>query len=108
MSRRLLSVVSLTLLALLAASSAQAAPPWLERYRQYRVVDASGRIAPRPVGVAGDRVVMRPAGPVPFLFRSRPYNLAGYAGAVYPDRMLAPTSHHVLTHGHGLGTYGPR
>lgn len=90
------------LLALAAAGPAGAAPPWLERLGSYRVLDASGRIAPNTGPTRFGRVAMRPAGPPPLLFRARPMFLSGYAGASYaPARAGGPynTTGHVHPHG---------
>ncbi len=107
MSRRLLSVVALSLPIVLSAATAQAAPPWWEGYGQYRIVDASGKVAQRGAGGPGDRVVMRPSGPLPFLLRSRPYYLSGYAGATYdtcaPPR---PAPRQARVPYSGLGLFG--
>lgn len=93
-NRRLLAVLASTLGPFLAASTeppAAAAPPWLEGLGQYRIVDASGRIAPRTDPAAPGRVVLRPAYPPSPLLRGNPLFLSGYAGATYgPRRLEAP------------------
>lgn len=87
------------------ASRASAAPRLFERFGQYRIVDASGRIEPRGVSGTSDRVALRPAYPPPWLLRGRPLTLSSYAGATYGPRRpagpLSPTTHHVGHHGHG-------
>jgi hypothetical protein len=101
------AVLTALLLALApaAARPATAAPPWLERLRGYRILDASGRITPRAVADGSGRVVLRPANPPSILMRGRPFYLSGYAGARYgPAAPLSPTGYHApaaVGHGHG-------
>jgi hypothetical protein len=104
--RRTRAAVLIAIAALVApvARQATAAPPWLERLREYRIVDASGRITPRAVSDASGRVVLRPANPPPILMRGRPFYLSGYAGARYgPAAPLSPTGYHAgpSAGGHG-------
>ncbi len=103
---RLASICGLpAVLALTLSGGATAAPPLFEGLGQYRILDASGRIAPRGVSDSGGRVALRPAYPPPLLLRARLLSLSGYAGATYgPARRavpLTPTTHHVGHHGHG-------
>ena len=91
---------AVALLALVAGSSAQGAPPWLQGFGAYRVVDATGRIAPKTEVAGSGRVVMRPVYPVSPLLRPKLFFPQGYAGAAYGKRRgYDPTSFH--THGHG-------
>jgi hypothetical protein len=82
-------------LALVPASLAPAAPPLIEGFNQYRIVDASGRVAPRTDLPAAGRVALRPTFSPPLLLRGRPWYLSGYAGATYgpvaPIEPVAPT-----------------
>lgn len=97
-----------TMLAIALAAPIPAAPPLLEGLGSYRIVDASGAIAPR-VDVSGaDRVTLRPAYPPSPLLRARPMFVSGYAGAYYgPPRtpqLLAPTGYYAgHKHSHHSG-----
>ena len=89
---RTLALIVLTALAIVPETPAAAAPPWLTGYSQYRIVDASGRVAPRleRAGVGRDRVALRPV-PPPLLLRARPFYLSGYVGGNYgPGRGRTP------------------
>ena len=74
------------LLVLAAALPARALPPWLERYREYRVEDASGRTSPRIATTPGGRVAMRPVYAPPILMRARGFQFKGYPGNNYDQR----------------------
>jgi hypothetical protein len=105
--RRLVAITALWLLLILVpAGRAQSAPPWwLEGLGQYRIVDASGRIAYRPSTDASLRVAYRPAYPPSPLLRGRPLYLSGYAGATYgPGR---PVGAYVLPIGGRIGSGQP-
>jgi hypothetical protein len=54
----------------------------MERLGEYRVLDASGRIAYRTDAAGPGRIAYRPAAPPPLL-RSRPFYPTGYPGARY-------------------------
>ncbi len=83
----LLSVPALTcLLVLAAALPARALPPWLERYREYRVEDASGRITPRVETTPSGRVAMKPVYSPPIFMTPRGFTLKGYPGTNYDQR----------------------
>jgi hypothetical protein len=103
--RRVLTI--LTIVAAWPAPVALAAPPWLEGLGSYRIMDASGRIAPRTEVTPGGRVALRPAYAPNLLLRGRPYYLSGYAGAVYGrqagQRGLDATGYHVQQGGHAHG-----
>jgi hypothetical protein len=90
------------LLAGAASNVASAAPPLLERLAQYRILDASGRVAYAPKTDATGRIVLRPAYPPPLLLRSKPFVLTGYAGAQYgPIRDRYETTGYLSTRDHG-------
>ncbi len=73
---------------------ATAAPYWLEGLRDYRVLDASGRVAPRIDPGAAGRNAYRPVFSPPPLMRARPFYPSGYAGARYGrGRTLNPTGY---------------
>jgi hypothetical protein len=107
-SRKLVVILAIAgPVSLVAANFATAAPPAFERWRQYRILDASGRVAPLAVSDASGRVAMRPTYAPPPLLRAKRFYLSGYAGASYaPRRPLNPTSYRVegrfgpLWHGH--------
>ena len=90
--------VALAFLALLwFAGSARSQPPLGQRLGEYRILDASGRIAPRSLTDASGRTALRPAYAPHWLLRARPMYLSGYAGATYgpqrPRAPLTPTEH---------------
>lgn len=62
---------------------AHAAPPWLQGFGQYRVVDASGRITPRANADPSSRIAFRPAYPMSPLLRAKTFNYTGYPGSNY-------------------------
>ena len=81
------------LLAVAPSGRAWAQAPLRERLGSYRILDASGRIAPKVPAVADGqgRVALRPAYPPPLLLRGRPSYLGGYAGTYYgPGRPHRP------------------
>jgi hypothetical protein len=98
MARPLFVSVLALVVSAVPARVAPAQPPLLERLAEYRVVDASGRIAPRAVAAGPGRVALRPAYPPPLLLRGRPYYFSGYYGATYGP--LVPTGYWP-GHGHG-------
>jgi hypothetical protein len=95
------SLTMTLMLALMPASLATAAPPLIEGFNQFRIVDASGRVAPRTDLAASGRVALRPTFSPPLLLRGRPWYLSGYAGATYGPvasvEPLAPTTRRVVT-----------
>ena len=108
MSRLYRPIAFALLLAATSTATAQAAPPWLEGFRAYRVVDASGRTVPRIDANGLGRSALRPTYPTNPLLRARPMYLSGYAGATYgPRRGYDPTSYHSHSHGHGIGGVPP-
>jgi hypothetical protein len=106
MSRSIRLHAVLTIGLIVSAVPASAAPPLFERYSEYRILDASGRISPRAATDASGRVALRPAYSPPLLMRGRPLYLSGYAGATYGrDRYAPPVPTGYHTHG-GLGLFG--
>ena len=88
------------------APRAAAAPPLIEGLGQYRVLDASGRVAPMVPTDAAGRIALRPAVAPGVLLRGRPIYLSGYAGQTY-DRNPAtaapvPTGYYGRPHPGGL------
>lgn len=112
MTRRLLIPALPALLSLVSAHPTHAAPPWLERLSDYRVVDASGRIAPMTATDATGRIVQRPTyAPPPPLLRARPFYASGYAGAIYGRNRrpatLEPTGYYAGAGPKACGHIGP-
>ena len=103
---RLVVVATLALgLIVTTLTGVQAAPPLIEGARNFRIVDASGRIAPRTDFGPSDRVALRPShAPPPLLLRSKLLYLSGYPGATYgPALPPNPTSRRI---GHGFFRHG--
>ncbi len=90
---------------------AVAAPPWLERLGEYRIVDASGRVAPRSETDATGRIAYKPAYAPPPLLRARPFYASGYAGAAYGRNArrapLEPTGYYAGEGRKACGHVGP-
>ena len=82
-TRRLLIPVLTALLHVVSAGLVSAAPPWLERLGDYRIVDASGRITPLTDPNLTGRLAYKPAYAPSPLLRARPFYPSGYAGARY-------------------------
>ncbi len=91
-ARRRLWIFALSaFLSTITIGVAPAAPPWLEGLRNYRIVDASGRIDYRPDPNATGRIAYRPTSAPSIFLRGRPFFASGYAGALYgPNARGAP------------------